>query len=192
MTTNASQDPRPVSVDDNGGSLTVDGVVLVDDKVRTRVLCDLQADQTIVEFLRTYLYDENGVFVSFSDTELDGSTVYVPTGTVRDCAVAAQEAGDCQSGFGGAAKHTPLTDSGNTYTTSATARRVTINYQANSAAAANRPTIQFNGGAATALGKNGDQTQVIFGTLSTCNEMGYTITVLVRQNSQHIDVFEEF
>jgi len=111
---------------------------------------------------------------------------------VRDCAMAAVDAADCQSGFGGVAKHTPLTDATDTYTTSATARRVTINYQANSAAAANRPSIAFDGGAASFLGKNGDQTQVIFGTLSTCNQMGYTITILVNQNSQHVDIFEEF
>ncbi len=160
--------------------------------VEVEVLCDQQADLSIVEFLRTYTFDDDGTLDGFVDTELDGSTAYAPTGTVRDCAVAAQEAGACQSGFGGVAKHTALTSSGDTYTTSADARRVTINYQANSAAAPNRPEIAFNGGAPSTLGKNGDQTQVVFGTLDTCDTLGYTITIDVNQNAQHVDIFEEF
>ena len=176
----------------DGAPVTVDGTVLVDDKVRTRVLCDLQADTSIVEFLRTYTYDETGAPTGFTDTELDGSTAYAPTGTVRDCAVAAGEAADCQSGFGGAPVLTALNNSGDTHTTDADARRITINYQANSASGANRPTIQVNGGATTILGKNGDQSQIIFGTLSTCNTLCYTLTVEVNQNNQDIDIIEEF
>lgn len=48
-------------------------------------LCDIQPDNSSVEFLRTYLYDETtGAFISTSDRLPDG-TVYVPTGTVGDC-----------------------------------------------------------------------------------------------------------
>lgn len=48
------------------------------------LLCDDQGGGTIVEFLRHISVDVNGV-VGISDTELDGTTPYVPSGTVESC-----------------------------------------------------------------------------------------------------------
>lgn len=47
------------------------------------VLCDVQADQSSVQFIRAYTGDEAGN-IDFTDTTLTGAP-YVPTGTVGEC-----------------------------------------------------------------------------------------------------------
>ncbi|TFV33232.1 hypothetical protein E4K10_30735 [Streptomyces sp. T1317-0309] len=48
------------------------------------VLCDAQADGTAVPFLRRYTSSALGA-VAVTDTGLDGTTSYTPTGTVTAC-----------------------------------------------------------------------------------------------------------
>jgi len=76
----------PVSVTDGGGSLTVDGTVDVGNFPSDReleVLCDAGAANTV--FLRRYNVTPAGVVTS-TDTLLDGTTAYVPVGPVVVCA----------------------------------------------------------------------------------------------------------
>ncbi|KQW11424.1 hypothetical protein [Streptomyces sp. Root369] len=49
----------------------------------TQLLCDVQADGTSSAFLRTFITDDAGT--TATDTLLDGTTAYTPTGTVGVC-----------------------------------------------------------------------------------------------------------
>lgn len=50
-----------------------------------QVLCDVSAAGVSTPFLRRYSYSAAGLLVGTNDTQLNGSTGYVPTGTVMDC-----------------------------------------------------------------------------------------------------------
>lgn len=73
-----------------GGPYAVTGTVATCERVTANVrnpivLCDTAIDGTVTRFLRDYVRDEDGVIIGFSDTLLDGTTPYVPVGTVADC-----------------------------------------------------------------------------------------------------------
>jgi hypothetical protein len=49
-------------------------------------LCDIQADTTSVPFLRQYKYNvATGALLTVTDTQLNGTTAYVVTGTPEPC-----------------------------------------------------------------------------------------------------------
>ena len=193
---------QPISVDDNGGSLTVDGSVDVDnfpDDFEWEVLCDNQGgDPLVVErFLRRYDTDPAGV-VTVVDRELDGTTPYVASGTIEDCGesginTVTVEGGAEQSGFGGVPIVTRVVGAigpADTHTTDADARRVSIYWTSTAASLGNRATIQINAGPVVPLANAiGD---VLLGTLASSDVLGYTITVQTNQNNDDLLVVEEF
>ncbi|TFV33226.1 hypothetical protein E4K10_30705 [Streptomyces sp. T1317-0309] len=53
--------------------------------VQTFALCDTAPDGTVVTFLRHLAYDCDGLVSTVTDTAVDGTTPYTPTGTVGLC-----------------------------------------------------------------------------------------------------------
>ncbi|KQW11420.1 hypothetical protein [Streptomyces sp. Root369] len=123
------------------------------------ILCDVQADGSSTPFLRHYTTSGTGA-PSVSDTTLDGTTAYAPTGTVVRCGTSPNPQIDStaqrQTGAGA-------------LTITAGARSVTFLVFAGS------PTVAIGGGTATAFpagssgtwsvdqgGKNGEKLQDAF------------------------------
>ena len=200
----AIDDSTPIDVAITGQPITVDGSVDVGnlpDDVELLTLCDNQGGDpvVVVRFLRRYEYNPDGTLSTTVDTELDGATVYVPSGIVEDCGVSGIntvtiEGGSEQSGFGGAPIVTRITGSapvaGSVYTTSALCRRVSVYWTSTAASLGNRASVQVDAGAiiplANAVGT------VIFGTLTSSDTMGYTLTLRTNQNNDDLLIVEEF
>ncbi|MEV6738717.1 hypothetical protein AB0N14_18000 [Streptomyces sp. NPDC051104] len=123
------------------------------------ILCDVQADGTSTPFLRHYTTSGTGA-PSVSDTTLDGTTPYAPTGSVVRCGTSPNPQIDStvqrQSGAG-------------TVNIAAGARSVTVVVYAGS------PTVALSGGTAVPIaagssltwsvdqgGKNGEKLQDSF------------------------------
>jgi hypothetical protein len=104
--------------------------------------------------------------------------------------VAIVAGGANQSGFGGPAIITRVTQAGGNYTTSVNARRVTVIWTGNAASVGNRVALAINGGAFGPLVN--DVGTIIFGDLVSADTMGYTITIDVNQASDDVTVVEEF
>ena len=189
---------------DDQGPVTVDGTVDIGnlpDDVEILTLCDNQGGVplVVVRFLRRYEYNPDGTLSTTVDTELDGATVYVPSGIVEDCGVSGIntvtiEGGSEQSGFGGPALVTRVFGAfpavGSSYTTSALTRRVSVYWTSTAASLANRAEVRVDAGPfiplANAVGT------VIFGTLTSSDTMGYTLTLHTNQNSDDLLIVEEF
>lgn len=189
------RDPATGAVAVPGGDVIPCSDAGYDSEIET--LCDVQDDDSIVSFLRLYVYDADGNLVTTDDTELDGITAYAVTGTVYDCGVAAVLFGSGQqSGFGGPPVITRVTQAGATtgtgapYTTDSDARRITIIWQGNSAALGNRVTIAIDGGAAVPLVNEAGT--VIIGDLVSVDVLGFTVTITVNQPADDVTVIEEF
>ncbi|MGW2074264.1 hypothetical protein ACWCPK_38510 [Streptomyces sp. NPDC001953] len=73
-----------------GGASTVTVQMPADNEVA--VLCDLAAAGTVTPFLRRYSVANDGT-VTTTDTALDGTTAYAPTGTVTTCGGAENSSG---------------------------------------------------------------------------------------------------
>ena len=81
-------DAAGVPVDTSAGTVTAGACALTPPDVEWEKLCDVQADGTIVEFLRRSIttFDSVGVpTVTVTDWELDKVTAYTVAGTVAAC-----------------------------------------------------------------------------------------------------------
>lgn len=137
-----------------------------------------------VPFLRRIEYACNGTVSAVVDTTLNGSTPYVACAPVHFVA-----GGGTQSGAGGPAIVTRVTDAAN-YVTSALARRVTIIWTGNANAVLNRVALKINAGPFVPLVNQAGT--IIFGDLASADSMGFTITIDVNQASDDVTVVEEF
>ncbi|MFZ1491132.1 MAG: hypothetical protein WAS51_14435 [Ilumatobacteraceae bacterium] len=81
-------DSAGAPVDTSGGAVVLGACSLVPPDVEWVQLCDLQADDSIVEFLRRSIttFDALGTpTVTVTDWALDKVTAYAPTGVVVSC-----------------------------------------------------------------------------------------------------------
>lgn len=175
-----ADDQGPVAVTNPAGT-SIEVEVTASDCADVEFL-DL-IDCTPTAFLRRIDHACDGT-VTVTDTELDGTTPYVACEPLRFASE-----GGLQSGAGGPAIVTRVVAAA-TYTTSVATRRVTIIWTGNAASIGNRVAISINGGPFVPLVNQAGT--IIFGDLSSPDEMGYTIEVEVNQNQDDVTVVEEF